>query len=426
MRFGNYDTNAGQAQKHFVAQRKLILGLAVAAALVAVTYSVLENNRERWIDHLAIAGFPESANQWLQANFLNVFHGLVVLIPIVSAGLIAFTLKFNLGVNWIMLRSSAEALKKEIYLYRMQVGEYSPVQAAIESRDVRLARKVKLISKRLMETQVNQTILEPYKDGLPPAKATAEGDDGFSDLTPEQYIVYRVEDQFRYYQGKAVRLGKELQRFQLLVIVLGGIGTALAAFGLDIWITVSSALATAFASYLEFKRVETTVVSCNTAAADLYDIRAWWRALPDAAKTQQANIETLVGSTETVIQSENAGWVQEMREALAEIYGDKKEDDTNSESSEPAGPPRELQPSVTLSQANGSPSEPSEPSEPSASPTQSNLFDDSAQSDASHGSLPTDVASAVVSDAPTQDAWTEQNSTKPQDNEPSIASIDSK
>jgi hypothetical protein len=102
----------------------------------------------------------------------------------------------------------------------------------------------------------------------------------------------------------------------------------LAAFGFEIWIAVSSAVATAFASFLEFKRVETNLIAYNTAAADLYDIRAWWRALPETAKAQQSNIETLVNSTESVIQSENAGWVQEMRDALAEIYaeiyGDKE------------------------------------------------------------------------------------------------------
>lgn len=331
IRFHNYDKNAVRAQKHFTNQRKLILGLAVAAAFMAVTYSLLEGNQAAITPYLAIAGLPQSANQWLQENFLGVFHGIVVLIPIMSAGLTAFALKFNLGVNWVMLRSSAEALKKEIYLYRTQVGDYSSAQSQIESRDVRLARKVKIISRRLMETQVNQTILEPYQKASPPELATSESDDGFSDLTPDQYIAYRVEDQFSYYQAKAVRFGREFQRFQLLVIVLGGIGTALAAFGLDIWITVSSAAATAFASYLEFKRVETTVVSCNTAAADLYDIRAWWRALPEAAKAHQQNIETLVKSTEDVIQSENAGWVQEMREALSEIYGDKKDEETSQE-----------------------------------------------------------------------------------------------
>ncbi|MFZ4667600.1 MAG: hypothetical protein ACOYME_14335, partial [Prochlorotrichaceae cyanobacterium] len=55
----------------------------------------------------------------------------------------------------------------------------------------------------------------------------------------------------------------------------------------------------------------------------LYSIRAWWRALPSHAQADQANLETLVQLTENVIQAENAGWVQEMRDALSDMYGDK-------------------------------------------------------------------------------------------------------
>lgn len=314
--FAKYDKNAVIAQKKFISQQKLILIMGVTATTLAITKSVLDDIN------------PTIPYQWLQLIWdylLLVLRGLVIIAPIVLSILIAGTVKFNMGIGWIMLRSSAEALKKEIFRYRTQVSEYHPASQDDESRDVQLARKVKNISKRLMETQVNQTGLQPYKGNLPPLYGTANGDDGFTDLTPDEYLIYRVEDQFNYYQKKAVRLSNELQQFQWLVYILGGVGTLLAAFGLDVWIAVSSALATAFTSFLEFKRVETNLISCNTAASDLYDIRTWWRALPTKAKTDQLNIETLISSTEAVIQSENAGWVQEMRDALSEIYGDKKE-----------------------------------------------------------------------------------------------------
>lgn len=313
--FAKYDKNAVKAQKRFILQQKLILGLGVTATTLAVAYSTL--------DRIAETG----EGGWLQplANepLLQVMHGCVIIIPIVLSVLIAGSVKFNMGISWVMLRSSAEALKKEIFRYRLRVGEYYQEDGNPDSRDVHLARKVKQISKRLMETQVNQTGLEPYNGKLPPY--AAEGDDGFSDLIPDNYVECRVEDQFNYYQKKALRLSRELQRFQWLVYILGGIGTSLAAFGFDVWIAVSSALATAFASFLEFKRVETNLVSCNMAASDIYDIRTWWRALSPPAKAQQSNIEILVGSTEAVIQSENLGWVQEMRDALSEIYGEKTE-----------------------------------------------------------------------------------------------------
>jgi hypothetical protein len=316
-RFGKYDLNAVKARKRFVRQRKLILGLTVAATTLAVAYSVTER-------HLKAENFPFSA--WVSyENALHIFHAFVVIAPIALSILIAGSIRFNQGISWIMLRTSAEAIKKEIFCYRMRVADYSDENTKKVSRDMILARKLKMISKRLMETQVNQIGLEHYKGVLPPAFGTDKQDDGFSDLNSEDYIRWRVENQFNYYQKKAFLLGKELQQFQWLVFILGGLGTLLAAFGFDVWIAVSSAFAAAFTGFLEFKRVETNVIACNLSAADLYDIRIWWHALSPTARTQQANIETLVSSTEAVLQTENAGWLQEMREALAEIYREKKE-----------------------------------------------------------------------------------------------------
>lgn len=317
-RYAKYDKNALLAQKRFIQQRKWILALTVTATTLAVCYSFLETQ----IDPSAVVFAP-----WLTYKILlEGFHGLVVLTPIVLSIMVAGSVKFNLGISWLMLRSSAETLKKEIYSFRTRTGEYSPAETESESREVKMARKLKIVSKRLMETQVNQTGLEPYKGNLPPLYGTAEGDDGFSDMSADQYLHWRVEDQFNYYQKKAVRLSRELQRFQWFIYILGGLGTLLAAFGFDIWIAVSSALAGALTSFLEFKRVETTLVSCNIAAADLYDIRAWWHALTTEEKLDQASAETLVSSAEAVLQTENAGWLQEMRDALSEIYGQKKEE----------------------------------------------------------------------------------------------------
>ncbi len=329
-RFSSYDINSVKARKRFVRQRKLILALTVASTTLAVGYSVVER-------HLGKS--DALLTPWLtQEMAMKIFHALVVIAPIVLSVMTAGAIRFNQGISWIMLRTSAEAIKKEIFCYRMKVADYNDTTTKAENRDIRLARKIKLISKRLMETQVNQTGLEAYKGPLPPPFGTDKEDDGFSDLTTDQYLKWRVENQFTYYQKKAYLLSKELQHFQWLVYILGGLGTLLAAFGFDVWIAVSSALAAAFASFLEFKRVETNVIACNLSAADLYDIRIWWNALSPATQSQQENVELLVASTERVLQTENAGWLQEMREALAEIYREKKEPGVESEHEKPDRP----------------------------------------------------------------------------------------
>ncbi len=317
-RFAKYDKNASIAQKRFIRQRCWILILGVAATTLGVAYSVIEKNLEsrQWV-------LPEGV---AQDKFLSLLHVPVLAVPILLGVLVAISVKFNMGISWVMLRSSAEAIKKEIYRYRMQVGEYSPEKSTpAESRDVHLARTLKLVSKRLMGTAVNQTDLLAYEGSLPPKYGTPDGDNGFSDLTAEEYLVLRVEDQFNYYQKKAARLGKDVRRFQLMIFLLSAVGTLFAGLGFDVWIAVSSALAASVTAYLEFRRVEINVVLCNISAADLYDIRVWWHTLSPEARTEKGSIETLVISTEAVLQVENEGWLQEMREALAAIYGDKKD-----------------------------------------------------------------------------------------------------
>jgi hypothetical protein len=322
-RFAVYDQNAIPAQKRFLRLRKWILALGVVATVLALVHSTLEPIEIPWV---------------VQVNFYLNF--LVIATPILVSLLLAGSVKFERGVSWVLLRNSAEAIKKEIYRYRARVEIYSQKKQEKkdeieEPREVKLARKVKRVGERLMKTQVNRSGLTPYEGTLPPQYGASRDDDGFSDLEPEKYLAWRLEDQLNWYQKKALVLDKQLQRLQWLIYILGGVGTFLAAVGLEIWIAVTIALMGALTTFLEFKRVETTLTAYNQAATDLDSIRTWWRALPDEDKKgekKQENFEKLVKNTEAVIQSEHAGWVQEMRDALAELYGEAEASDETTES----------------------------------------------------------------------------------------------
>jgi hypothetical protein len=307
--FATYDYNSGLAQKRFMRLRKWILGLGVAATFLAVLHSILKPVEIPWI---------AQANGWLRY--------LVILAPILVTSLQAGAAKFKGGTNYVLLRGSAEALKRQIYRYRARVGIYSPEQTEDEPREVKLARRVKTIGGQLMKTEVNQGGHKPYAGQLPPYYEGTEDDDGFSDLDPEKYLTWRLEDQLNWYRGRTERFDKQLRQIHWLILGLGGVGTFLAAIGHEVWIAVTVALASAFASFLESKQVETTLVAYNQAATDLEGIRIWWHALPEEDKAKQENKEKLVEYTETVLRTELAGWVQEMRDALAELYKEAEEE----------------------------------------------------------------------------------------------------
>ncbi len=81
----------------------------------------------------------------------------LIIVPILISILLAGSVKFGKGNSWILLRGSAEALKREIFLYRTRVGSYR------ENRDALLAYQIKLISERLKGSPVHHTCLSPYE-----------------------------------------------------------------------------------------------------------------------------------------------------------------------------------------------------------------------------------------------------------------------
>ena len=316
-RFADYDHNALIAQRRFFRLRKLILALGVIVTFLALLHSTLKPITLSW--------FP-------QLNFNEFLRYVIISIPILVGSLQAFAAKFKGGSNYILLRGSAEALKSEIYRYRTQTEIYSPEETKTEPREVKLARKVKTIGGQLMKTEVNQAGRARYKGQLPPPYGAAKGDDGFSDLDPEQYLAWRLEDQLNFYRSRTARFDRRLRWLQYSVFLLGGAGTFLAAVGLEIWIAITVATAAAFTSFLETKQAEATLVAYNQAATDLEGVRIWWHALPDDDKAKKENKDKLVKNTELVLQTELSGWVQEMLDVLAELYAETETSGANSPS----------------------------------------------------------------------------------------------
>ena len=82
---------------------------------------------------------------------------------------------------------------------------------------------------------------------------------------------------------------------------------------------LTTAVVTAFTTYLEYQQVEHTLIKYNQGATDLANVQAWWLALSAEEQAVQDNIDKLVAHTERIIKNELAGWGQEMQDALAEL-----------------------------------------------------------------------------------------------------------
>ena len=311
-RFATYDHSAGHFQRHFKNLQFVILVLGVAGVLLAVVQKEIEPFAAH---HLAAAA------EFSREDYIyNVLRFALILVPIGTSVLLAISHRLRQGNKWAILRSSAEAVKREIYSYRTRAAKYGAQSLGDVLREDRFEESLENVTRRLMRTEVNRTSLLTYT-GEPPAgiPGISSDDDGFSFLPPARYLELRVGNQLAYYQGKTVRLERQLRWLQVLILVAGGIGTLLAALSFELWITLTTALATAFTSYLAYQQTEQTLVQYNQTAADLENLQSWWTKLTPAERRNPQNIDRLVEFTEKALESEMIGWGQRMEDALEKL-----------------------------------------------------------------------------------------------------------
>ena len=343
--FADYDLNAILQRKRFERLQVAIIVIGVMGTALALTKQVYN------------AGDA-------QTDFWRLIYYVLIVIPILLMILITAANRFKQGNKWLLLRASAEAIKREIFRFRARSGDYkevsnlpplapappvppaispespsnattaapgSPVPSCAEAQpspqpppptpEQVLAQRVEDITRRVMRTEVNASALKPYDrdKGLPPHMDAARGDDGLSLLTPDRYVQVRLGDQLNYYRKAAVKHERQLNVIQWSIFIIGGLGTLLAAINRQVWIALTTALAAALTTFLSFRQTESIVTKYNQTATDLKNVKAWWAALPPAEQAKQTNIDALVDHTEQVLQSELDGWVQQMQNALAEL-----------------------------------------------------------------------------------------------------------
>jgi hypothetical protein len=316
-RFAQYDHNAVRQQTNFNKLLLWLLALGVLGTLLAVTRTQLEliasERQLQWAAELDL--------------LIRVLHYPVLVAPIAVSVLLAAANRLKPGKKWVLLRGSAEAIKREIYSYRARAGAYcADDQPGQPAREALLAKRVEEISQRLMQTEINMTALRPYTGPIPPLDlgGGADKDDGLSTLSPDQYISCRINNQLDYFTNKVIRLERRLHQTQWAIYIAGGVGTLLAAIGQDLWVALTVTVSGVLASYIGMHNIEDSLVVYNQALTDLQNVHDWWTALSDAERAEPGNVDKLVSYSEKILEGELAGWVQHMQDALAELRDPQK------------------------------------------------------------------------------------------------------
>lgn len=341
--FAYYDYNANLQQKKFNYMQMSILIFGVLSTFLVI----LQQVRAPLDATNKITRLQSPDELWKAHQYLWwTLHYILIFIPILLTVLVTAANRFKQGSKWLLLRAGAESIKREIFRYRTRAMYYNV------KPEQQLAQRIEDITRRTMRTEVNSSSLKPYnkdeKDRTLPAELfSGEGDgkdDGFSYLVPDKYINIRLDDQAEFYRKRAVTLERELNALYWLTFIIGGLGSFLAAVGLEVWIAVTTSLVGAFVTYLGYRQTERTLMKYNQSSTDLSNVKAWWNALSAEEQADQKNIDSLVEHTEQVLQSELDGWIQQMQNALAELRDSQKkyEKSTKEEDATKASPDGEF------------------------------------------------------------------------------------
>lgn len=314
------DLQASRLSKQQMQLRKWVAILGVVATILAIV-----NNQ---FDTLALYIVPTAtfANNhvtnpiWLD-YIKQTFHISLIAVPIIISVLAAYTNKFFGGPNWLVMRAGAEEILKELYLYRTVLRNHS-------ERDKWLSRRLTTIQRRTYKSLGGELIIETYDGKLPMYYNPDDpnSDPGFSDLTGDDYMRYRVIDQRDWHRRKIIAIKKERIRIQLYILVMGGIGAFLAAIGGQwaAWVALTAAIASAFTGWEQLRGLDKTITIYSRVILELTIIRDEWEAIAPSYRTE-ADFVSMVRNAEGVMWAQNQQYVSTMQEAMTPGQGDEAE-----------------------------------------------------------------------------------------------------
>lgn len=348
-----YSADARRQQRTFHRQQLWILLLGVFITALAAFQAFYK--QMRWnVPPLSIGSF--------NLGLGDLLYYVLISTPVLLALLIAGANRFDPGNRWITMRTATEAFKREMFRYRTRTGIYSDIQVFLNktTREARLAKMLETINSQWVEGNLDFAMFpaltwsKSNKQSQTGSTAQESRQGKLKDrpsvyLPPNDYIEERLVDQLNWYKRRSQELGQQLIRFQWIILGLGGLATLLAAIHVELVITVTTAFATAMVTYLEYNQIANTLKQYNHAILALTNIQNWWVALDDA-QADQANIDKLVDDVETTLQSEQAGWVQQMQTALTELRVQQAKQGEASSTTESVNKDLEDHPSTNKSQ----------------------------------------------------------------------------
>ena len=171
-----------------------------------------------------------------------------------------------------VLSTAAEKTKRNIYEYRTRTGAYNNEKFANTKLSAMVAahrgilNKTEAVKSRLTDGETKVIDWIGTRGGREDTLNIYHPNDiPLRQLDIDSYILVRLQDSQRLFSESSGQLSKTFSRINILLYILGGVGTVLVVFGLYIWVGVSLAMVNAVGAILNETQVRgaTNVAACQ-------------------------------------------------------------------------------------------------------------------------------------------------------------------
>jgi hypothetical protein len=135
-----------------------------------------------------------------------------------------------------------------------------------------------------------------------------EPDDFVSPMTIETYINYRAKPLRSLCESTSAPLASRLSNLKMLVILIGGCGTLLAAMDQPRWVAVTVAITTIIMNIMQHEMLQQRLTSTNSAIRELQNNKILMDSLSIVSKRTQEMKTLCVSQVETAMIETTTAW----------------------------------------------------------------------------------------------------------------------
>jgi hypothetical protein len=234
----------------------------------------------------------------------------LIIVPLIAAGLITYAFQFTPSLSWIAYRMGAELIRHHIFLYRMMAGEYFNKPSSEQQQ--MLVAAVEDATRQVREIT---SAPQPYIEDVPNLSERLmkhfaiqqDKDDGFSKLTVDQYIEWRVKDQKDWYVQHANQDFRYLKQARVLVLIIMGMSSGVAALGGEPLVALTTAAALTMGMLIETAMYGKNYSIYHGTVEKIEHEIARWKACPPEVRREC----DFVAAIERIFQEERDLWMHQ-------------------------------------------------------------------------------------------------------------------